>query len=449
VTETGKGVDDRSTRALGSDSGGLGSVRSFHIIVEEGPQKGERWHSRIDRCSIGSHLSNDLSIDDPTVSRFHCEIALGPRGAVIRDLDSRNGTSVDGVRVTEGFLRGDSRIRLGKSVVRFQYGNEVHHLPVSERQAFGSLVGVSLAMRTAFAVLERAAATDVTVLIDGETGTGKEGAARVVHDGSARKGKPFVVVDCGAIPANLLESELFGHERGAFTGATGQRIGAFEEADSGTIFLDELGELPLELQPKLLRALESREIRRIGSNTYQSIDVRVVAATNRDLRAAVNDGRFRPDLYFRLAVVRVSLPPLRERPEDIPVLVEHIVDQLTDDAELRAPLLAKEFVTRLQRAAWIGNVRELRNYLERCLVLGGPVPFGEPALNTKARPSGVVDAGAPYADARQRALDEFEHAYLEALLARHDGKVAPAARAAGMNRAYMYRLLQRHGLRGG
>jgi len=299
-------------------------------------------------------------------------------------------------------------------------------------------------MRAAFALLERAAASDATVLIEGETGTGKEGAARGLHDGSTRRSGPFVVVDCGAIPAELLESELFGHERGAFTGASAARAGAFEEADGGTIFLDEIGELPLDLQPKLLRAIEHRQIRRVGSNLHKTVDVRLVAATHRDLRADVNDGRFRPDLYFRLAVVRINLPPLRERPEDIPLLVERIVDGLVDDPAARAPLLDGALVTALQRGAWAGNVRELRNHLERCLVLGGPVPLAAPGPVV-----GAVDGRIPYAEARQRALDEFERRYLEDLLRRHDGKVASAARAAGVNRAYLYRLLQRHGLRGG
>jgi DNA-binding NtrC family response regulator len=439
-------VPPSSTKTLADDALGAAGVRAFQLIVEEGPAAETEWRSTAAGCSIGSHRSNDLTIDDPTVSRFHCEIRVDADGARVRDLESTNGTTVDGVRVADAWLRTDSRIRMGRSVVRFQFGTDVHRLPLSDEERFGGLVGVSTGMRAAFGLLERAAASQATVLIEGETGTGKEGAARGLHDRSSRADGPFVVVDCGAIPANLVESELFGHERGAFTGATDARVGAFEEADGGTIFLDEIGELPLDLQPKLLRVLERGEIRRIGSNNHHSIDARVIAATHRDLRADVNAGSFRPDLYFRLAVIRVPLPPLRERPEDIPGLVEHISATLTDDETLRSPLLEAGFLATLRRGAWPGNVRELRNYLERCIVLGGPVPLAEPL----ARAGGSdIDASVPYAEARQSALDQFERRYIEDLLRRHDNRVAAAARAAGMNRAYLYRLLQRHGLRGG
>jgi DNA-binding NtrC family response regulator len=429
---------------MADDSLGAEGVRAFHLVVEEGPAAGLEWRSRGAKCAVGLHPSNDLQIDDDTVSGFHCEIRVGGDGARVRDLESKNGTTVDGVRVTDAWLRGDSRIRMGRTVARFQYGTDVHRLPLSEGNEFGPLVGESLGMRGAFAMLQRAAASDATVLIEGETGTGKEGAASGLHRASNRRDGAFVVVDCGAIPANLVESELFGHERGAFTGAAETRIGAFEEADGGTIFLDEIGELPLDLQPKLLRALEHKQIRRVGSNAHRAVDVRVVAATHRDLRADVNAGRFRPDLYFRLAVVRVTLPPLRQRPEDIPILVDRISRSLTDDEQLRAPLADPSLLAKLRRGAWSGNVRELRNYLERCIVLGGPVPLNQPLSSTAE-----VDSSVPYAEARQAALDEFERRYLEGLLLRHDNRVAAAARAAGMNRAYLYRLLQRHGLRGG
>jgi DNA-binding NtrC family response regulator len=280
------------------------------------------------------------------------------------------------------------------------------------------------------------------VLIEGETGTGKELAAESIHAASPRAHKPFLVIDCGAIPANLLESELFGHEKGAFTGASARRLGIFEEAGGGTVFLDEIGELPPDLQPKLLRVLERREIRRVGANRQQSIDVRVIAATHRDLRAEVNAGRFRSDLYFRLAVVRVPLPPLRERPEDIPMLAEKIVASLAGPEAARR-LLTPELFAALGHHAWPGNVRELRNYLERCLVMEQPLPLADGA------PAGgsSVDATLRYAEARRRALDDFERRYLEALLALHKGKVSHAARAADMDRVYLYKLLDRHKLR--
>jgi DNA-binding NtrC family response regulator len=235
---------------------------------------------------------------------------------------------------------------------------------------------------------------------------------------------------------------LFGHERGAFTGAAGQRIGAFEEAATGTLFLDEVGELPTDLQPKLLRALEKREIRRVGSNRMKLVDVRVVCATNRDLRTDVNAGRFRADLYYRLGVVRVQLPPLRGRLEDVPLLVEAILRRLSADETMRALLTAPDFLAALARAAWPGNVRELRNFLQRCLVFRQALPVSEVGPGIAAQPIDMWN----YADARKRALDDFERHYLEALLARHDGRVVLAAQEAGVARAHIYKLLKKHGL---
>ena len=253
------------------------NVRRFQLTIVQGPGQGNRQEFGSDHCAVGSHPANDFVIDDPTVSRFHCEVRISPEGARIRDLNSMNGTIVDGVGVVEGFLRGGSLLRLGRAVVRFDFSTESNRVPVSERTRFGSLVGTSVAMRSCFALMEKAAGTDSTVLLEGETGTGKSRAAQAIHQASHRKEKPFVVVDCSAIPSNLLESELFGHEKGSFTGATLRRTGAFEEASSGTIFLDEIGDLPSDLQPKLLRALENREIRRVGSNAYQAVDVRIIA----------------------------------------------------------------------------------------------------------------------------------------------------------------------------
>jgi transcriptional regulator with GAF, ATPase, and Fis domain len=299
-------------------------------------------------------------------------------------------------------------------------------------------------MRELFSQLERIAPTDATVLIEGETGTGKEGVAESIHDASPRAKERFVVVDCGAIPANLLESELFGHEAGSFTGATDRRIGAFEEASKGTIFLDEIGELPQDLQPKLLRALESREIRRIGSSKTIKCDLRIIAATNRDLRTEVNKGTFRADLYYRLAVVKLELPPLRDRKGDFPVLVHHLLRRIGAPPDVMQTLTAPDFLDDLAAAPWQGNVRELRNHLEQCVV------FGErrlPGVLTTPHPSNTVDASMPYEVARRQAIDAFERAYVTALLARTSDNVAQAARDAGVNRAYLHRLLRRHGLR--
>jgi transcriptional regulator with PAS, ATPase and Fis domain len=411
---------------------GFGTVERFRLTCVDGPRRGLVWEAG--PCSIGSHPSNELVIEDPTVSRFHCEIVLGEKGARVRDLGSTNGTVLDGVMVLDAFLRNGSAIRVGNSVLRFESHGERVQLPLSAESQFGSLVGVSAPMRATFALLERAAASSCTVLLEGETGTGKEDAAESIHRASARADGPFVVVDCGAIPPSLLESELFGHERGAFTGAHERRIGAFEEAHGGTLFLDELGELPLELQPKLLRALEERQVRRVGANVYRPVDVRVVAATNRDLRGAINSGQFRADLYFRLAVLRVPMPPLRSRPEDLPVLVERLLERLGAKDQT---LLRPESIARLSAAAWPGNVRELRNHLERCLVVKEALPVGD----------AVEPAQLPYGEARDRAAAEFERRYLEQLLGLHGGHVASAAKAAGLDRAYLYRLLRRNGIK--
>ncbi|WP_437994755.1 sigma 54-interacting transcriptional regulator [Sorangium sp. So ce185] len=423
------------------DSAGM--VRRFRVELVEGPAKGAVWDSSADRCSIGSSEGNDLVVADATVSRFHCEIRIDDAGARVRDLRSHNGTVVDGVHVIEALLRTGSLIRLGKTVARFEFGTEHNRLPLWEEARFGALSGASAAMRAVFALLSRAAERDVTVLLEGETGTGKSQAARSVHERSARRERPFVVVDCGAIHGNLIESELFGHARGAFTGAAEQRVGAFEEASGGTIFLDEIGELPLDLQPKLLRALEAREIRRVGTNTPRPVDVRVIAATHRDLRAEVNAGRFRADLYFRIAVVRIPMPPLRQRPEDIPALIEDLLAALHATPEEAEALRDPKVIARMQRAAWPGNVRELRNYVEQYLVFRAPPPMGDHA--PPSAPA-AVDVSLPYAEARDRVLAEFERRYFEALLRAHDGKVSRAAAAAGLDRRYLYRLLHRHGL---
>jgi DNA-binding NtrC family response regulator len=317
-------------------------------------------------------------------------------------------------------------------------------------------------MRALFSTLEKAAGTDATILIEGETGTGKEATAESIHQASRRRDGPFVVVDCGAIPAQLLESELFGSERGAFTGAVASRAGAFEAASGGTIFLDEIGELELDLQPKILRALDRRQVKRVGSTGYRPVDVRVIAATNRGLRAEVDAKRFRLDLYYRLAIVRIKLPPLRERMADLPLLVEHVVSILgvADAAETEA-LRTREFLERLRRYPWPGNIRQLRNYIERCVALGDahlapgldtcpPPPPSGPPLSSATSPLAAkfeFDPAEPLRVARERWTNRCERAYLEAVLRLHGNNVTAAARAAGVDRIYLYRLLWKHGLK--
>jgi len=413
-------------------------VQRFELRVESGPDSGIALASRGERVVVGSEPAAELQLRDGAVSRFHCEIVATEGRAWIRDLGSRNGTFVDGVQVVEAVLHPGAVIEIGRDRVRFEAGGERVKIPLSPEARFGVMVGRSQAMRAAFARLERAASSDATVLLSGETGTGKEAAAESVHAASARARGPLIVVDCGSIPPNLLESELFGHEKGAFTGATSERIGAFEAADGGTVFLDEIGELALDLQPKLLRALERHEIKRVGATHYRSVDVRVIAATHRDLRAEVNARRFRSDLYYRLAVVEIRLPALRDRIDDLPLLVEHLLTNVPEAR--RAELSAPDFLAHLAAQPWEGNVRELRNYLDRCLALGLELATPVEALS-------AIDACIPLKLAREQNTRAFERAYLEDLLRRHGDQLSAAARAAGVDRAHLYRLLWKHGLK--
>ena len=314
--------------------------------------------------------------------------------------------------------------------------------------ATDELLGESPVMQALRERIALAANANANVLVTGERGTGKELVARAIHLGSKRAGGPYEKLNCAAVPAELIESELFGHERGAFTGAVSTRKGAFEEAHGGTIFLDEIGELPTDLQPKLLRVLEQRTIRRVGSTQRIPVDVRVVAATNRDLRAEVNDGHFRSDLYYRLAVIRVTLPPLRARGDDFEVLVPTILERLGAGPEEIERFTAKPFLRRLRYGSWPGNIRELRNYLERCLVLDTEMPLHADFAAKEEQPLAVVDASIPYQDARKRAIADFERRYLEALLEQHD-QISSAAEAAGLHRVYVHRLLRRHGIKRG
>jgi two-component system nitrogen regulation response regulator GlnG len=320
-------------------------------------------------------------------------------------------------------------------------------------------------MRELFARLEKLARTDTTVLITGETGAGKELVAEALHDHSPREKGPFVVLDCGSIPPNLIESELFGHERGAFTGATNSYAGAFERAHQGTVFLDEIGELPLAMQPKLLRVLERKEVRRVGGAKTIEVDVRICAATNRDLGVEVNRGRFREDLYYRLAVARVHVPPLRERKDDLPLLIEHIL-ATTPGGETAS--IAQETIDLMMKHDWPGNVRELRNVIERAVLLAeapdsedslrrapAPAPRSEPSItvtpsqtatSTDATMTVPVDVGIPFKHAKQNVISEFERRYISRLLAQHDGNISAAARAAGIDRMSIHKMLHRLGL---
>ncbi len=463
-------ADSSPTRLVAPDGGAPSSlrVRRFRLTVLEGPDRGLGCEPQGDQATVGTVEGADLVLSDRTVSRFHLKVSATPQGFLMRDLGSTNGTYLEGYRVREVFLRHGARLGVGNTLIEFGLQEEESDFELSSRQRFGPLVGADPAMRRIFSMLQRIAPTDATVLIEGETGTGKELAARAIHEHSNRRDGPFVVVDAGSLPATLIESELFGHERGAFTGATNPRSGAFEEADGGTVFLDELGELPTELQPKLLRVLEQREVRRVGSNRVKKVDVRVIAATNRELKAEINRGSFRADLYYRLAVVTVTLPSLRERPGDIALLARHLLKELGTQTGKQFDI-SDATIERLERQPWHGNVRELRNFIERSIWLsegqqlqvtnllendvGRAAPRaaeGEPESRSESPtpPGPQPELLLPYKVSKQRWMDYFDTTYLPALLERCTGNVSKAAREAELDRAYLFRLLRRHGLKG-
>ncbi|MEM9692666.1 MAG: sigma 54-interacting transcriptional regulator [Myxococcota bacterium] len=422
------------------------------LVVLDGPGAGTEV-GLVRRVVVGSAADADLVLDDPTVSRRHSVFSLADGMVRIRDLGSRNGTFIGSTGVQDGVVQEGTVVRVGETHLALRPSWVRPTIAPSSARRFGELYGTSVAMRSVFSLLERAAPREVPVLIEGETGTGKDLAARSIHHASRRARKPFVVFDCASVPENLVESELFGHARGAFTGAHRDREGAFGRADGGTLFLDELGELPLSLQPKLLRAIESQQIRSVGANDTRQVDVRLIAATNRNLRAEVERGAFRGDLLYRLDVVRVHMPALRHRPADIEGLVtDLLMGHLPPGDRVAGPNLE-----RLRGYQWPGNVRELRNVLQRALALADGEPrFDELVLDVGAGAVQPATFGLPYPgvaqpmpfkEAKRRVLEDFERAYLEALLRRFDGNHTRAAAAAEMSRKHLHDLVKRLQLR--
>ena len=426
------------------------TLAGVDLAVVDGPDRGLRHRITSGKVRVGTGAGVEVKLSDPTVSRLHCEIDVLPRGVRVIDLGSTNGIVASGVRIRDAELLGGGTLTMGATVLRLDVGGEALQLDLSPLDRFGSVIGGSAEMRRIYAILDRVAPTDATVLIQGETGTGKEAVARAVHEASRRADGPFVAIDCGAIAESLVESELFGHVRGAFSGAVQERRGLFEEADKGTLFLDEIGELPLSLQPKLLRALELREVRRVGSNTARKVDVRLLAATNRPLAQAVNEGTFREDLYYRLAVIEVGLPPLRARREDIPMLASQFYRIVSGSTEA----LPAHFVSTLLSRAWPGNVRELRNFVERAVALGWREQVAALPANARGGPEAppaleaLVPEG-PLKEARARWTEHFELLYLRALLKRAHGNVTRAAELAQINRRSLQRMMVDHGIRSG
>jgi transcriptional regulator with GAF, ATPase, and Fis domain len=428
------------------------------LLVVSGGARGRRVKFG-DRVSIGKAPDNDLVLPDDTVSRHHCVLERGPSGIVVRDLGSTNQTRVGRTAVLEATIEPGSTLVVGNVELLLRAEPNRAQIMPSESPVFGEAIGPSLAMRSIFGLLERIAPTDACVLLEGETGTGKDVLSRAIHEKSQHREHEFMVVDCGAISYNLIESELFGHERGAYTGAVAARQGAFELAGRGTVFLDEVGELPLDVQPKLLRVLESGEFRRVGGNKTLKAEARIIAATKRNLREEVERGKFREDLYFRLSVVPITVPPLRQRREDIPALVERFLEQTRRRVPSAADVtLSRETLAALSAHDWPGNVRELRNVLDRAIYVaaaGGERDVRLVDMPVPANPQGSAQPAYPtfaaeksYREVRTEFEADFERRYVSWLLDRHAGNISAAAREAKMDRKHLYDLARKHGLRG-
>ncbi len=430
------------------------TFNKYRLTVLEGPGQGRELIAERRSFVIGSAHDCDFPMEDTTVSRRHCRIVYEDGGYVLEDLGSRNGTYIESFRIKSAFLRPGVRIGLGSSTLQFDLVGEQINVYLSRTNSFGKLFGRSLEMKEVFGILQRVAPTDATVLITGESGTGKELAAHAIHEHSHRSAKPFNVFDCSAVPRELIESELFGHVKGAFTGAVQSRPGAFVTAQGGTLFLDELGELPLDLQPKLLRVLENREVKPLGSNDTTKVDVRIIAATNRPLEQMVQEGTFRQDLYYRLAVIQVPLPPLSHRVDDIPFLVDlFLKEKKHDDAGF---VVSHETMEQLKQHPWPGNVRELKNYVERATILSTGREIDASLLNSStggnnATEAGlgepVVDLSIPFKMAKEQLVDRFEQAYLLMALKDSDWNVTQAASRIEIHRKSLEYLMKKHQLR--
>jgi DNA-binding NtrC family response regulator len=423
-------------------------VSTLRVEVIDGPDRGKHVAGG-DVVSVGTARDNALAVADFTVSRYHLEVSVRPGGILVADLGSTNGTYVGAVRIERAIVPPGTLLKLGGTTIRFD--DAVRRAVPSPHggapSQLAGMIAVSPQMVRMFGDIERVAATPTSVLIVGESGTGKERVAEALHARSPRTHSPLVTIDCGALSSSLLASELFGHERGAFTGADRTHKGAFERAQDGTVFLDEIGELPSADQSALLGVLERRRFRRVGGATELDLAARVIAATNRDLRAEVNNGRFRQDLYHRLAVVVLRLAPLRERREDIPLLIAHFARDLGATGTIDEVFGADQLAA-WQKHPWPGNIRELRNAVESALVVGPEDPLGAPASAPPSiGPRAPGQPILPYKDQRAEVVRDFERGYLVRLIAQAAGNVSQAARIAKMDRSHLIDLLHRHGLK--
>jgi DNA-binding NtrC family response regulator len=420
------------------------------FLVIKGPDRGEAVQLRDQPIYFGSSPNCDLVLTDKTVSRRHLMAVRESDEVVLRDQGSTNGSFIQGSRFKEITIGYGAEVKVGRTLLKYLPEEEAVEPEIADSDYFGQLVGRNVKMRRLFKLLDDVAKNNATVLIEGETGTGKELIAEEIHNHSNRANGPFIVFDCGAVPRELIESSLFGHVKGSFTGAITDRKGAFAEAHGGTIFLDEIGELPLELQPTLLRALDKKAVRRVGANVYEKVDVRIVAATNRDLRQEVAAKTFREDLYYRLAVIRVTLPPLRERGDDIKILVDHFLRSFSPQG--KQLIVTPEDMQRLQRHSWPGNVRELRNVMERACVLsrGDSINLDD-AFVEQAAPALGIRTDLPFKEAKGQLVELFEREYIVDLMRRHKMNLSAAAREAQIDRKHLRELIRKYGLdpRGG
>ena len=435
-------MSEISTQLIEGDDPHL-ELDAAELKIVGGPDRGLKLQLGGDSILIGTHPQCDLVLKDTTVSGRHAEISLGAHGYFLRDLGSTNGVHVGKLPIVKVALIDGLQFNMGATSIAVHSLRSHTTVPLSRAGLFGGLVAHSIKMRATVAALEKLAQSDVSVLIEGETGTGKELAAQALHRHSLRTGAPFVVLDCGAISPSLLAAELFGHERGAFTGASAERPGLLAEADGGTLFLDEIGELPLDMQPLLLGAIERKRARRIGGRGDFSFDVRFVAATNRNLAEEVRQGRFRQDLYFRLASAKVRLPPLRERAEDLPELI----DQLASESGLTITPEAKALCANYE---WPGNVRELKNTMALLAVAPDASRALSDSVKNRTRDPFIYDPEGklrPLSVARHLCADDFERRYLQEALALYNGEILKTANAAQVSRRFISRIVTKHGLR--
>lgn len=414
---------------------------------------------------IGSHPDCDFSVNDPSISRHHAKIELDQTGFRLVDLDSKNGTYIGDLRINDIYINDHTTFRCAGISIDFDiigHAKDAVEVDISRENHFGKLLGDSVAMREIFGLLGRVSGTDATVLIQGEPGSGKELVANAIWSHSKRADKPYVIFDCSTVSRDLVESELFGHLKGSFTGAVANRKGAFLEAEGGTIFLDEIGELPLELQSKLLRVLENRTIRPVGSEKSYPVNVRIIAATNKNLGREVEQGNFREDLYYRLAVITIAVPPLRKRSEDIPLLVEHFLRQLSEERGYPSVSVSFSTLQKLKSYAWPGNVRELRNFVERASVLSSSNRIETRFLNAstleensnriQAEESSIIsealksaiDSRIPFKEAKQMITDMFEQDYMRRILEICNWNISAAARLTSLNRKSVEYIINKH-----